>query len=259
MTQQSVALATTLVFTCKRGHQSKVAPDPCPSYFEQTSTASSNRVREKASWYKSNVAFVLGLLASGCGGTKSSIIGSFLGLPGSQYFGQNHFAAIEDEVGPFLRQVAEHSMDEALKMEVKKTVSNHYYYKWLKNNIPTTKYPKLAASYDMGWQKRSSGKTYNSPSGHGMMIGCQTSKIIDAIILSKKCNICSTSTNNPPPPHTCPKNYDGSSKGMEAEGSLCLCIRAFERRYQIGIIVSDDNSTMRAVLKHSHREKEKKD
>ena len=120
MTQQSVALATTLVFTCKRGHQSKVAPDPCPSYFEQTSTASSNRVREKASWYKPNVAFVLGLLASGCGGTKSSIIGSFLGLPGSQYFGQNHFAAIEDEVGPFLRQVAEHSMDEALKMEVKK-------------------------------------------------------------------------------------------------------------------------------------------
>ena len=90
-----------------------------------------------------------------------------------------------------------------------------------------------------------------------MMIGCQTSKIIDAVVLSKKCNICSTS--NPPTQHKCPKNYDGSSKGMEAEGSLRLCKRAWERRYTIGIIVSDDDSTMRAILKHSHKDKKEKD
>ena len=37
-----------------------------------------------------------------------------------------------------------------------------------------------------------------------------------------------------------------------------MCTRAFERKYKIGIIVSDDDSTMRAVLKHSHKEKEEK-
>ena len=91
------------------------------------------------------------------------------------------------------------------------------------------------------------------------MIGCKFSKIIDAVILSKKCKICSSHKEEDPPPHECPKNYDGSSKGMEAEGSLRLCKKAQERRYSIGIIVSDDDSTMWAVLKHSHKEKEEKD
>ena len=180
-----------------------------------------------------------------------------MGLPGAQNFGRNHFNEIEDVLGEHLRRVAEETMEDALKLEVKMSVSRNQYIAWLNNTLPSL--PEVAASYDMGWQKRSSGRTYNSVSGHGMMIGCRSSKVIDAVVLSKRCNICSTPILEALSPHICPKNYEGSSKGMEAEGSLRLCVRARERKYAIGIIVSDDDSTMRAVLKHSHKAKEKDD
>ena len=252
MRETSVGLATTLVFECCNGHHFSVEPETCPTLKERS------KYHQRASNFEINVSFVLGLLASGCGGTESSIIASFLGLPLAQCFGQNLFTSIKDDIGCFMRETSNQSMDEALATEVKMTVSDYKYQKWKYQYLPGDPLPEVAASYDMGWQKRSSGRTYNSISGHGMMIGCQSNKIIDAIILSKKCNICSTTGPNPPP-HTCPKNYDSSSKGMEAEGSLRLCRRARERRYNIGIIVSDDDSTMRAVLKHSHKDKQEKD
>ena len=124
--------------------------------------------------------------------------------------------------------------------------------------------PEVAVSFDMGWQKRSSGRTYDSVSGHGMMIGGKTCKIVNGLVLSKRCSICKKpeDPNVPDIPikerdHDCPRNFDGTSKAMEAEAALRLCIRAKERKYTVGIIVSDNDSTMRAVLKHSYKELEK--
>ena len=34
----------------------------------------------------------------------------------------------------------------------------------------------IAVSYDMGWNKRSTSKVYDSLSGHGFIIGCLTKK-----------------------------------------------------------------------------------
>ena len=36
---------------------------------------------------------------------------------------------------------------------------------------------ELTASYDMGWQRRSSGRAYNSRSGHGVLVGEVSGKI----------------------------------------------------------------------------------
>ena len=90
-------------------------------------------------------------------------------------------------------------------------------------------------------------------------MGAQTGKIIDAVILSLKCAICNQYNNQNVPLHKCSKNFEGSSKSMEAEGALQLCIKAHNRSYNIGVIVSDDDSTMRAVLRHSHTDKTNKD
>ena len=66
---------------------------------------------------------------------------------------------------------------------------------WLKNDpdtsIPT---PHLIVSYDMGWQKHSSGHAYNSRSGHGLIIGQHNNKVLDYevkvnIVLNVKSNI----------------------------------------------------------------------
>ena len=36
----------------------------------------------------------------------------------------------------------------------------------------------LAVSYDMGWQKRTGGRVYDSLSGHGFLIGFRSDKAI---------------------------------------------------------------------------------
>ena len=53
----------------------------------------------------------------------------------------------------------------------------------------------LTVSYDMGWNKRSSGHIYNSLSGHAFIIGAHTRRIIDCVVFSKKCDIYSKRMN----------------------------------------------------------------
>ena len=53
----------------------------------------------------------------------------------------------------------------------------------------------LTVSYDMGWNKRSSGHIYNSLSGHAFIIGAHTRRIIDCVVFSKKCDICTKRMN----------------------------------------------------------------
>ena len=51
--------------------------------------------------------------------------------------------------------------------------------------------------------------------------------------------------------HECPNNFEGSSKSMEASAILNMVEDAFYNQFCIvDIIVSDDDSTMRALLKH---------
>ena len=51
--------------------------------------------------------------------------------------------------------------------------------------------------------------------------------------------------------HECPKNFEGRSKSMEASAILKMVEDAFLNRFfVIDIIVSDNYSTMQAVLKH---------
>jgi hypothetical protein len=88
------------------------------------------------------------------------------------------------------------------------------------------KYP-CSVSYDMGWQK--AAKTYDSLSGHGLMIGARTNRVVASQNYSKVCLICdlhsnaTTKNTTPEVPvraHECPRNHEGSSKGMEAKAAL---------------------------------------
>ena len=89
----------------------------------------------------------------------------------------------------------------------------------------------ITASTDMGWQKRSSGHRYDSPSGHMFFIGALTKKIIAFQLFSKNCSICKCAKKKGKPVrvHPCPKNFSDSSKAMEAVGahkiieSIYLC------------------------------------
>jgi hypothetical protein len=110
---------------------------------------------------------------------------------------------------------------------------------------------KLTASFDMGWQKRATGRVYDSLSGHGYMVGCSTGKVISMGVLCKKCSTCRANNKKgiEPPLHACPINQSGSSGGMESK--LCcelldeMCAE-FEGLVVIGSLVTDDDSTIRS-------------
>ena len=110
----------------------------------------------------------------------------------------------------------------------------------------------LTLKYDMGWQKRSSGRRYDSASGVGAMVGQETGKIVDYGIRSKDCRICTiwTRKDEIPPEHECFKNFSGSSRAMEADVAGEIVKRLEESgKVQVGILVMDEDSTTIARIR----------
>ena len=113
----------------------------------------------------------------------------------------------------------------------------------------------ITISFDMGWNKRSSGNRYDSLSGHALAIGCLSNKILNVVVSSKICRQCSIARKNgeEPPEHVCPQNYEGSSKAMEADAALTLykgIYHKYDKKIHLKAVVADDDSSIRALLKH---------
>ena len=72
-------------------------------------------------------------------------------------------------------------------------------------------------SHDAGWQRRGSGRSYNSLSGHGSLIGRKSGKVIDFETRIKKCRICEHAHKfgRNPEKHDCRKNWNSNAKSME--------------------------------------------
>ena len=105
----------------------------------------------------------------------------------------------------------------------------------------------------MVWQKISSGRRYDSSSRHAFIIGARSKGIIGMVLYSKVFQKCDSIENRgeESEEHECPKNFEGSSKIMEASAILKMVEDAFYNRFFIvDVIVSDNDSTMRVVLKH---------
>eukprot|EP00957_Ditylum_brightwellii_P049044 3721166-Ditylum_brightwellii.AAC.1 len=88
------------------------------------------------------------------------------------------------------------------------------------------------------------------------MVGTYTRKVLSCLANSKACKMCNLweSKELPAPARVCVRNYKGSSKGMEATMVLELTIQAkYQHRFIVGVIVTDDDSLMRAALKPSYK------
>ena len=113
----------------------------------------------------------------------------------------------------------------------------------------------ITVSFDMGWNKRSSGNRYDSISGHAFFIGCLSKKIVATIVSSKICTQCTVAESNgeEPPSQVCPRKYDGSSKGMELDDALHLYKRLFvdtNKEVVLKDIVANYDRLIRALLRH---------
>ena len=99
----------------------------------------------------------------------------------------------------------------------------------------------------MGWQKRSSGRIYDSSIEHAFIIGARSKGIIRMVLYSKTCQRCDAAEKirEEAEEHECPKNFEGSSKSMEASAFLKMVEDAFYNRFFIiDAIVSDDDRKM---------------
>ena len=204
--------------------------------------------RETVESYMTNNLLVMAIQSFGGGGTEVERIISFLGLPHAPSFGKYSFHRIESKLGVITNKIAQEEINKALNEEVE--IQLKYQGKEKKRET----HPLVNVSYDMGWQMRSSGHSYNSLSGHGLMIGEHTKKVLGYMVKSKDCRICNRYDDPEDiPSHDCPRNHEGSSKSMEVDAILELIIDSWENRnFGIQHIVVDDDTTMIAHLRHSY-------
>ena len=73
-------------------------------------------------------------------------------------------------------------MEESIEEEVRLNLSNEKEYKKYKQGYL---HVGITVSFDMGWNKCSSGNRYDSLSGHALMIAYLSKNIVVAIVSSK--------------------------------------------------------------------------
>ena len=96
------------------------------------------------------------MMQCGCGSTETGMILTYLDLPHIHTFHQTTFLRVQNDICPAIVELSEQSMDLAMQELDRKKMEPSY--------VP------LTASYDMGWNKRSSGTKNNSISGHGLFL-----------------------------------------------------------------------------------------
>jgi hypothetical protein len=134
--------------------------------------------------YEIKVLFSFALQLMGIGGEHGCILTAFLNLPDPTKW--NHqFNILESYTYDAIQKVKNVSDEEAAVEEVAETVRDEE--NEIQQNILEQQPPlhHITASSNMGWQVRLSGGKYGSSTGHGLLIGALSKKVLDSIIITK--------------------------------------------------------------------------
>ena len=109
----------------------------------------------------------------------------------------NTFKHLERVSNPYMEGIAKECLESNLMYEVELTMKKHDpsfdISQWKENfkaGRQRTLVPFVGVDMDMGWQKRSSGRRYDSNSGHAFMYGVLSRRPIMMCVKSKYCSIC---------------------------------------------------------------------
>ena len=260
-------IATHTIVTCNEcvwedGRADK--PAPATTIQLDLNPTPSLDSKERNTDFAINVQFVLCHLAGGDGGREAGRLLGFLGLPKSTSMGRRAFTDIETRIGIVIRAVTREIVINNLINECKATMEKDGTYDealfntWKEavksgNGSVHGISPNINTSGDMGWQKKGSGHTYNSVSGHAFYAGVLLRMPVAMCVLSKECNRCFYGA-----PHTeeaCPKNFDGSSKAMEPEAMLRMYVDMYNKyNVRLNALISDDDSSIKAKLRWSNED-----
>ena len=113
---------------------------------------------------------------------------SMIGLPNSKHYRFTIYRW-QPLVCEKIIEISDREMQFAMAEEIKATIvaeyDELYYESWIQKPMDQRKNIGLVVSYDMGWQKRASGNSYSSKSGHAFVVGMQTKRIIDCCVQYK--------------------------------------------------------------------------
>jgi hypothetical protein len=224
-------------------------------------TSHHSKFPARAADFEENVRLVISMQMNGAGGEEAAALLGMLNVPGGARMRHTHFTAIEQELAKVEINVAQEAIRAGLDEEIKRTVNatmDLSYEEWVALPIKSRPRVGLAVSFDAGWQKRSSGNTYDSLSGHAAFYGQQTRLVIALAIMSKRCTTCDKAheLERKVPEHNCPKNHEGSSKSMEPLAAVKLLKFIFYNSHSyVRLMVMDDDSSTVANCRHSYAEK----
>jgi len=235
---------------------------PAPATMHEKSNDNYHRTTD----YAVNVLCVLGMMCNGNGCSEAAKMLGLLGLPNDTTMEGRSFHIIEERIGRIIRELTDETLLENLIEEARLSMENQSDFDTWKRSIdptiatapflPKERYPRINCCSDMAWQQKGSGHTHNSPSGHSLMFGHHTRKLVYQV-KSKLCNYCSAFKKRNPnvdvPPHDCCKNHDGSSNQMEPDSCLELIVSLCDKfECVVNLLCCDDDSSVRAHCRWSN-------
>ena len=250
LTRRTIGIATEIDYSC-------VCRATATAYADQTNYSDEHyehdliRRERRIDNYDLNWRLIMATQQMGESQVGGSIIGLFLDLSRETF--RNSWSKMEDLLGVEQRKIGQEVVDSNLARETMGKEATLC-------DDGVIRYP-VSVSYDMGWQK--ARRTFDSMTGHGLMIGFQTQRVVCFQNYSKSCSKCEMhqkkmlKDKTPDVPmslHHCPRNHDGSSKGMEAKAALA-CLNKVWTHDQImafvNVICLDDDASTKAYLSHT--------
>ena len=158
---------------------------------------STTNKQRKVTDYAVNVRAIIVSFYVGTGGLDIGLITSCLGLEGGRSW-ESSFTRYSPEICKAIMKVVDETIADGLKEEISLTVSEKLnerkynsseianltrkYHAGEKTGIEIVDNVHIAVSFDMGWQKKGTGHTYNSNSGHSYFIGCRSGKVVRMLV-----------------------------------------------------------------------------
>ncbi|KAK3099978.1 hypothetical protein FSP39_012810 [Pinctada imbricata] len=192
--------------------------------------------RHKGVW-DANSKLAMAMVHCGMGGTQ---VNGFLNALNIPAVSNTLLYKREKEIGDALEDVAQCSAEKSFNEEIELTKS-------------ASNDDGLTVSVDAGWQKRGSGRSYDSLSGHCSMIGANTGKVLSYSVRSKYCKVCDIASTKgvKPKQHDCRMNWTGSSKAMEQDMVIEMMKSCAEKGEAVDTIIADDDTTTISRIKQS--------
>ena len=172
----------------------------------------------------------------GFGSAAARQVSIALGLTSRKYI-YSRFMNMEEVVALYHIAITNKIMDTNMEKEMELSLPD------LKNDGCRM----LCVAMDGAWQNCGSGHSYNSNSEHHLIMGNQTGKVLLLHAMLQACAKCRKGIDHDK--LLCPKNWDSSSKAMEANGAAINVYSIFSRyNAYCHTIVMDDDSSSKNVL-----------